>query len=49
VIRRLFFIAFIVLGGWLLYIPKWILVGTKAGRERKAILRELKRANAQRG
>lgn len=39
-IRRLFFLVFFCLGGFLFYIPKWLLVGTRAGRERKKILRQ---------
>ena len=41
-IRRLFFIVFFCLGGFLFYIPKWILLGTKGSRERKQILRQQK-------
>jgi len=37
---RLAFIVFFMLGGFLFYIPKWILMGTKAGRERKQILKQ---------
>jgi hypothetical protein len=47
-IGRLFFITFLLLGGWLFYIPKWLMMGTKGSRERKKILRELKRTNAAR-
>lgn len=39
-IRRLAFVIFFCLGGFLFYIPKWILMGTNAGRERKKILRQ---------
>ncbi len=42
-IRRLFFAIFLLLGGFLFYIPKWILFGTRGSRERKAILKEMKR------
>jgi hypothetical protein len=42
VIRRLFFLVFFCLGGFLFYIPKWLLMGTKASRERKQILRQQK-------
>ena len=41
-IRRLFFAIFFVCGGFLFYIPKWILMGTKGGRERKKILEQQK-------
>lgn len=39
-IRRLLFLIFFVLGGFLFYIPKWLLMGTKGGRERKKILKQ---------
>lgn len=49
-IGRVFFVVFFLLGGFLYYIPKWILFGTKGGRERKKILKQqkeiLKRTNA---
>ena len=45
-LRRLLFLIFFCLGGFLFYIPKWILMGTKGSRERREILRELKTANA---
>lgn len=41
--RRLLFVIFLLLGGWLFYLPKWLFFGTRASRERKEILRELKR------
>ncbi len=37
---RLGFIVFFCLGGFLFYIPKWIIMGTKGGRERKKILKQ---------
>jgi hypothetical protein len=40
VIRRLFFLVFFCLGGFLFYIPKWILMGTKGSRDRKKILKQ---------
>jgi hypothetical protein len=39
-IGRLFFLIFFCLGGFLFYIPKWILMGTKGSRQRKKILRQ---------
>jgi hypothetical protein len=39
-IRRLFYAIFFVLGGFLFAIPKWILMGTKASRQRKQILKQ---------
>lgn len=42
-IRRLFFLIFFCLGGFLFYVPKWLLMGTKGSRERKRILRQQKR------
>lgn len=39
-IRRLGFAIFFVLGGFLFLIPKWLLVGTRAGRERKKIIKQ---------
>jgi hypothetical protein len=42
-IRRLAFATFFCLGGFLYYVPKWILVGTKSERQRKKILRELQK------
>jgi hypothetical protein len=42
-IRRLLFAVFFVCGGFLFYIPKWIAIGTRGERERKKILRELRR------
>ncbi len=36
---RFFFVIFFCLGGFLFYIPKWIIMGTKGGRQRKQILK----------
>ena len=44
-IRRLIFLIFFALGGFLFYIPKWILVGTKASRDRKRIIKLQKKQN----
>lgn len=41
-IGRFFFVVFFALGGFLYYIPKWLIVGTKGGRERKKILKQQK-------
>lgn len=41
-IRRLLFVVFFCLGGFLFYIPKWIVMGTKGGRDRKRILKNQK-------
>lgn len=41
-IRRALYAVFFVCGGFLFAIPKWILMGTKAGRERKRILKQQK-------
>lgn len=41
-LRRILFIVFFALGGFLFYIPKWILMGTKGGRDRKKILKQQK-------
>jgi len=38
-IRRFFFAVFFILGGFLFYVPKWILMGTKGSRERKKMLK----------
>jgi hypothetical protein len=49
-IRRLGYTIFFIFGGFLFAIPKWILMGTKSGRERKRILKQqqeiLKRTDA---
>jgi hypothetical protein len=34
------FLVFFVLGGFLFYIPKWILMDTKGSREGKKILKQ---------
>lgn len=39
-IRRFFYAIFFMLGGFLFAIPKWILLGTRASRERKKILKQ---------
>lgn len=39
-IRRLFFLVFFCLGGFLFYVPKWVLMGTKGSRDRKKIIRQ---------
>ena len=39
VVSRLIFVIFFCLGGFLFYIPKWILMGTKGSRERKRALK----------
>lgn len=44
-IRRLLFVVFFTLGGFVFYVPKWILMGTKASRERKRLIKEQKRTN----
>ena len=38
-IRRLLFVIFFLLGGFLFYVPKWILMGTKGSRDRKRMIR----------
>jgi hypothetical protein len=38
-IGRFFFVIFFCLGGFLFYIPKWILMGTKGSRQRKKLLK----------
>jgi len=40
--RRFFFAIFFILGGFLFYIPKWIIMGTKGSRERKKIIEQQK-------
>ena len=37
---RLVYAVFFVLGGFLFAIPKWILTGTKGGRDRRKILKQ---------
>ena len=44
-IKRLFYLIGFVCGGFLFAIPKWLLMGTKGGRERKALLKEQKKTN----
>jgi hypothetical protein len=39
-IRRLLFLIFFCLGGFLFYIPKWLFMGTKGSRDRKKIIRQ---------
>ena len=41
-IRRLGFSILFLCGGFLFYIPKWIVMGTKGGRERKKIMKQQK-------
>jgi hypothetical protein len=45
VIRRFLFAVFMCLGGIVFYVPKWILMGTKAGRERKRLVKLTKEQN----
>lgn len=44
-IRRFFFVIFFALGGFFYYVPKWILIGTKASRERKKLIKLQKQQN----
>ncbi len=44
-IRRLFFIVFFALGGFVFYIPKWLLMGTKGSRDRKRLIKLQKQQN----
>ncbi len=44
-IRRLAFAIFFLLGGFLFYVPKWILLGTKASRDRKKLIKLQRRQN----
>jgi hypothetical protein len=37
--------VFFICGGFLFYIPKWILMGTKGGRDRKAMLKAQRQNN----
>ena len=39
VVSRLLFVIFFCLGGFLFYIPKWILMGTKGSRQRKKLVK----------
>jgi hypothetical protein len=43
VLRRLVFIVFFVFGGFLFYVPKWVIFGTKASRDRKRMVEQLNR------
>jgi hypothetical protein len=47
-IRRLLFVVFFCLGGFLFYIPKWIPMGTRGSRDRKKIIKLQKQALKQR-
>lgn len=38
-IRRFFYAVFFLLGGFLFAIPKWILMGTRASRDRKRMVK----------
>jgi hypothetical protein len=44
-IRRLLFVVFFAFGGFLFYVPKWILFGAKASRDRKKLIRLAKKQN----
>lgn len=44
-IRRLLFAVFFAFGGFLFYVPKWILFGTRASRDRKKLIRLAKKQN----
>jgi hypothetical protein len=44
-IRRFLFVVFFALGGFLFYIPKWILVGTRGSRDRKKMIKLQKQQN----
>lgn len=44
-IGRLLFVIFFCLGGFLFYIPKWILMGTKGSRQRDRLLQAQLEAN----
>lgn len=44
-LKRAAFVVFFVCGGFLFLIPYWILFGTRASRERKALLREQRQTN----
>lgn len=39
-IRRFFYAIFFIFGGFLFAIPKWIIMGTRGGRDRKKIIRQ---------
>lgn len=38
-IRRLLFVVFFALGGFVFYVPKWILLGTKGSRDRTKLVK----------
>ena len=44
-IRRLLFLVFFAIGGFVYYIPKWVLFGTKASRDRKRLIKLTKKQN----
>jgi hypothetical protein len=44
-IKRLTFFLFFCLGGFLFYIPYWIIFGTAAGRERRRLLKVQRQTN----
>lgn len=46
-IRRLLYSIFFVFGGFLFAIPKWILFGTRAGRERKRMAKDMREIRAE--
>jgi hypothetical protein len=39
-LRRIGFLIFFCLGGFLFYIPYWLIRGTKGSRDRKKIMRQ---------
>lgn len=38
-IRRLLYLVFFAMFGWVFAIPKWILMGTRGSRQRKKMIR----------
>jgi hypothetical protein len=38
--RRIGYAVFFIFGGFLFAIPKWLLMGTRASRERKRLLKQ---------
>lgn len=46
-IRRLLYSIFFVFGGFLFAIPKWILFGTRAGRERKRLAKDMREMRSE--
>jgi hypothetical protein len=44
-IRRLLFAIFFAFGGFLFYVPKWVLMGTKGSRDRKKLIKLQKEQN----